>query len=127
MDTATLADILGPAALRDYEGATETEQAHIRSWAPTLATLDDQAFLGACKDAIAAGVASESVRATAPEPYIKAYACMHEARRRQQIAGHEAGCGGDDIYQRALDEVRQGFGFTSSTPTACTCGNGTGE
>lgn len=124
MDPTTLADLLGPIAMQDYEGATEAEQAHIRSWAPTLATLDDPAFFGVCKDAVIDGVTSESQRRTAPTPYIKAAACMREARRRHVAAGHEADCGGDNIYQQAFNEAQRDFGFNPGDPSDCTCGKG---
>lgn len=117
-----LADLLGPAAMRDYEKAPEMVQYRIRQFASTLRQLDDKAFVQMAVMVASEVVISESNRSTLPEPYIKNTAILHEARRRHEAAGHDPKCEGDNLYKVATNRTREGFRFEPDSPNPCTCG-----
>lgn len=121
---ADLEKLIGPVSMRDFlDKATEQEQANIRRWAPTLAAMSDTDFFETCVNTIADGAIAESQRSPAEEPYIKARACMGEARRRHENAGHGSSCRGDNIYDKALDHAMRSYGLGGSEPRSCTCGH----
>jgi hypothetical protein len=122
MTDETLSDLIGPGAMHDFEKATEAEQYRIRAWAQKLPDLSDGAFYNLCIEVVTAGAYSESQRATADEPYIKASACNFQAKQRHVRAGHSPECEGDDLYKEGYDEAGRRFGFQVSEPNACTCG-----
>jgi hypothetical protein len=122
MTNETLADLIGPRAMHDFEKATEAERYRIRAWAQKLPDLSDDAFYELCIEVVTAGAFSESQRATAEEPYIKASACVFQARQRHVKAGHSSECEGDDLYREGYNEAGRRFGFQVSDPNPCTCG-----
>lgn len=124
MDTKELAELIGPAALRDYEMAPELVQHRVRQFASTLLKFDDEAFVRVAVTVASEVVISESNRSTLPEPYIKNAACLYEARRRHETAGHDPKCEGDNLYVEATNRTRRSFGFEPDSPNPCTCGLG---
>lgn len=122
MTDEKLASLIGPAAMRDFERATNAEQRRIRAWVPTLPTLTDAAFLALCTDVVSAGAVSESRRSTEQEPYIRTTACIYEAKRRHLEAGHKPECSGDNLYQQGFRQAMENFGLEPGEPDPCTCG-----
>lgn len=124
MTDEMLADLLGPSAMLDFKKATEAERYRIRSWVPMLSTLTDEAFLRTCVDVVSVGAVSESRRSLDQEPYIKAAACIQEAKRRHEGASHASGCRGDDLYKQAFNQAMANFGLTADESNPCTCRKG---
>jgi hypothetical protein len=122
MTNETLADLIGPGAMHDFEKATEAERYRIRAWAQKLPDLSDGAFYDLCIEVVTTGTRSESQRATAEEPYIKASACNFQAKQRYMKAGHSSECEGDDLYKEGFNEAGRRFGFSVDEPNPCTCG-----
>lgn len=123
MTDTTLEGLIGPGAMHRYEMATEDEQRRIRAWAQQLPNLTDRAFRDLCINAVTAGALSESQRQTAEEPYVKASACIFEAKRRYRAVGHADSCEGDDLYREGYNEAGRRFGLSVGEPRTCTCGH----
>jgi hypothetical protein len=119
-----LEDYLGPASMADFQSkATEVERQRVRRLVALLPTLDDAAFVDTAAPIAAQVVISESRRDTAEGPYLMNRACLGEARRRHQAAGHDPKCAGDNLYTEATNRTKRHFGFEPDSPTACTCGH----
>lgn len=118
-----LRDALGPvASFLDYQNkATEVERQKVRRLVALLPTLDDASFVDTAARIAAQVILSESRRDTAEGPYLMNRACLGEARRRHQAAGHAPKCLSDNLYTEATNRASRNFGFESSEPHFCTC------
>lgn len=120
----SLEDYLDPASMMDFQNkATELERQRVRRLVALLPTLDDAAFVDTAAPIASQVVLSESRRDTAEGPHLMNRACLSEAQRRHQAAGHDPKCRGDNLYTEATNRTKRHFGFEPDDPRACTCGH----
>lgn len=122
MNDEKLEEALGPVDFLNYQNkATELERQAVQRLVAMLPTLSDEALVEMCVTTSTEVLLSESRRATAQEPYLKNRACMQEAQRRHEAAGHVPKCLADNLYTEATNRTSRNFGFEPSEPNSCTC------
>lgn len=120
MPDAELEAIVGPIAMREYEGAEEWSKPKIREFALSLPSLADGQLLDACMTEIHASALAISFRGNWEHAHFRCTACYDEAQRRHRATGHGERCSGS-IYSRAHNRVMREQGHTPSSAGLCDC------
>jgi hypothetical protein len=121
MNEEELGEVIGVVAMREYHGATENEQAQIRSWLPRLRAMGDSEFIREATYRIEWSARENNSR-NAEGVHCMATVCYVEAKRRYTEAGHSDTCLGTNLYGTAHARAMRNHGHTPSDPYPCTCG-----
>lgn len=126
MDEQELEDIIGRVAMEEYRAAPAIDQATIPVWAAALRNFTDMEFVEECSRRIDESIQASSRGFSEAEQGIwcRSSACLTEARRRHEEAGHERKCGGDTLYVDAYNIVLDRRGAGKSPRYPCDCGRG---
>jgi hypothetical protein len=120
--TRAIADIVGRAAMTDFNDVEEHHKPALIRWATSLPGLADAVFLDECTRTIYDAAVADSFRAYRDPAHFKASACGYEAKRRHAAAGHSKDCRGDTLYAKGYARAMRQAGHTPPEPSDCTCG-----
>lgn len=121
-DIQSIADIVGPVAVREFNNAADHYKPGLLVWARDLPTLTDEQFLTECSHAIYDSALVGRFRGNWDHEHFKASACHSEAKRRHVAAGHASDCRGSTLYGQAHARAMREAGHKPPALTGCTCG-----
>lgn len=122
IDDSSIADIVGPVAVTEFDNASDHYKPGLIVWARTLPTLTDEQFLTECSRAIYESALVGRFRGNWEHEHFKATACHYDAKRRHVEAGHSSDCRGGTLYAQGHRAAMRSAGHTPSPLTRCTCG-----
>lgn len=86
--------------------------------------MSDSDFVIECASKILDSAIMNGSRHNASGTHAQADICHDEAKRRHQLAGHDAECRGSDLYTKGHNEAMRSQGHAVRPLTPCTCGKG---
>lgn len=120
--SASIAHIVGPVAVTEFDNAKDTYKEGLHAWALTLPNLSDEDFARECYRSIYDSALVNGFRGNWDHDHFKATACYHESERRHHdVAGHAKDCHGDTAYSRAHRQLMREHQYGTRPPTDCTC------
>lgn len=127
-DLDLLETTYGPTARREFEGARESEQPGLWTWAfETLPGMFDSVFVTVASRAIYDSANMGRFRGNFEDVHFKATACYRESERRQRLAHPDEDCRATSLYERAYNiTVRDaGHSHMAAEVRPCTCSTDT--
>lgn len=121
-DIQSIADIVGPVAVNEFNSASNHYKPGLIKWATALPSLSDEQFLRECTRAIYDSALVGKFRGNWEHEHFKASACFTDAKRRHRAAGHSADCKASTLYGQAHARAMREAGHTPPALTGCTCG-----
>lgn len=122
IDADSIADIVGPVAVTEFNNAADHYKPRLIVWARELPTLTDEQFLSECTRAIYDSALVGRFRGNWEHEHFKATACYYDAKRRHTGAGHSSDCRGGTLYSQGHAAAMRSAGHAPLTVAACTCG-----
>lgn len=109
-------------SMGSYRRAPGWDQPKILEWVPRLRQMPDEEFVLECSSKILDSAIMNRFKGDAAwGSHARADICVDEAQRRHQTAGHAADCRGDNLYSKAMNQVRKSQGHAPNPPVPCTC------
>lgn len=112
--------VVGPVAMREYEGAPLWSREQCRAFALSLPAMSDDELRTTSEREILASATMMSRAGNYEHIHFRCTACYHVARTRWGAAGHGDRCGGS-VYDQAHARVMREQGYTPSTSGVCDC------